>query len=214
MQAQAVFFWIFAAALVASALAVVSARNPVHSVLFLILAFVDAAGLFLLMGAEFLGMILVVVYVGAVAVLFLFVVMMLDIDLEEMRKGFWKSLWVAIPVGFAIIFELSAVIMRSFWSLDAQAPAARGNIGGTRELGQVLYTQYTYPFEIAGSILLVAIVAAVALTLRKRKDVKYFAPGDAVKVKAKDRMRIVHMKAESARAGGDAQSAAPSAENK
>jgi NADH-quinone oxidoreductase subunit J len=214
MDFKTVLFYVFAAIVIFAALRVITDRNPVHSALYLVLTFFSAASIWMLLQAEFLAIVLVLVYVGAVMVLFLFVVMMLDIDIEEMRKGFWKSLWVAIPVGFAIIFELSAVIMRSFWSLDAQAPAAHGNIGGTRELGQVLYTQYTYPFEIAGSILLVAIIAAVALTLRKRKDVKYFAPGDAVKVKAKDRMRIVHMKAESARAGGDVQSAAPSAENK
>ena len=169
-----IVFYCFAAVTLFSAVRVISAKNPVHSVLFLILAFFSSAGLFLLLGAEFVAMILIIVYVGAVAVLFLFVVMMLDIDIEEMRKGFWKSLWVAIPVGFAIIFELSAVIMRSFWSLDAQAPAAHGNIGGTRELGQVLYTQYTYPFEIAGSILLVAIIAA--RTMARAMTVAAIAP--------------------------------------
>lgn len=214
MEFKTALFFVFAAIVIFAALRVITDRNPVHSALYLVLTFFSAASIWMLLQAEFLAIVLVLVYVGAVMVLFIFVVMMLDIDIEKMREGFWKSLWVAIPVGLLIVFELSAVMMSGFWTLDTPAQNFNANIGGTRELGNVLYTQYTYPFEIAGVILLVAIIAAVALTFRKRKDVKYFAPGEAVKVKPADRMRIVKMKAESARANGDVQPAAPAAENK
>lgn len=217
MEFKTALFYAFSAILIFAALRVITCRNPVHSALFLVLTFFSASAIWMLLQAEFLAIVLVLVYVGAVMVLFLFVVMMLDINIEKLREGFWKSLWVAIPVGLLIVFELSAVMMRGFWTLDTVVPNANANIGNTRELGKVLYTQYTYPFEIAGIILLVAIIAAVALTLRKRKDSKYFAPGDAVKVKASDRIRVIKMKAESARANGandDAQPAAPAAENK
>jgi NADH-quinone oxidoreductase subunit J len=180
-----------------------------------VLTFFSAAAIWMLLQAEFLAIVLVLVYVGAVMVLFLFVVMMLDINIEKLREGFWKSLWVAIPVGLLIVFELSTVMMRGFWTLDNVVPNTSVNVGNTRVLGQVLYTQYTFPFEVAGLILLVAIIAAVTLTLRKRKDSKYFSPGEAVKVKATDRVRVVKMKAESERANGAAQpAAAPAAENK
>ncbi|MBV8666124.1 MAG: NADH-quinone oxidoreductase subunit J [Burkholderiaceae bacterium] len=199
MEFKTALFYAFSAIMVFAALRVITARNPVHSALFLVLTFFSGAAIWMLLQAEFLGIVLVLVYVGAVMVLFLFVVMMLDINLEKLREGFWKSLWVAIPVGLLIVFEMSAVMMRGFWTLDTQIPAASATIGNTRELGKVIYTQYSYPFEIAAVILLVAIIAAVALTLRKRKDTKYFAPADAVKVKAKDRLRMVQMKAESTR---------------
>jgi NADH-quinone oxidoreductase subunit J len=202
MEFKTALFYAFSAIMIFAALRVITARNPVHSALFLVLTFFSAAAIWILLQAEFLGIVLVLVYVGAVMVLFLFVVMMLDINIEKMREGFWKSLWVAIPVGLLIVFEMSAVMMRGFWTLDAQIPAASGTIGNTRELGKVIYTQYAYPFEIAAVILLVAIIAAVALTLRKRKDSKYFAPGDAVRVKSSDRLRMVQMKSESTRGGG------------
>ena len=207
-------FYAFSAILIFAALRVITDRNPVHSALYLVLSVFSAAAIWILLKAEFLGIVLILVYVGAVMVLFLFVVMMLDIDIEKLREGFWKSLWVAIPVGLLIVFEMSAVMMRGFWTIDAQVPASSAMVGNTKELGKVLYTQYTYPFEIAAVILLVAIIAAVALTLRRRKDTKYFAPEDAVKVKAADRLRIVKMKSESTRAQGDAQAVAPAAENK
>jgi NADH-quinone oxidoreductase subunit J len=217
MEFKTALFYAFSAILIIAALRVITDRNPVHSALYLVLTFFSAASIWLLLKAEFLAIVLVLVYVGAVMVLFLFVVMMLDINIEKMREGFWKSLWVAIPVGLLIVFEMSAVLMRGFWAIDAQVPASSANIGNTKELGKVIYTQYVYPFEIAAVILLVAIIAAVALTLRKRKDTKYFAPGDAVKVKAADRLRIVKMKSESARANADLSSvasAAPAAEKK
>ena len=222
MEFKTALFYAFSAILIFAALRVITDRNPVHSALYLVLTFFSAAAIWMLLQAEFLAIVLVLVYVGAVMVLFLFVVMMLDINIEKMREGFWKSLWIAIPVGLLIVFELSAVMMSSFWTFDSASPSPHPNIGNTRELGKVLYTQYTYPFEIAAVILLVAIVAAVALTMRKRKDTKYFAPGDAVKVKSTDRLRMVKMKSESTRANGDAggdasdklAAAAPAAENK
>jgi NADH-quinone oxidoreductase subunit J len=173
MWAQAIFFWIFAAALVASALVVIAARNPVHSVLFLILAFVASAGLFVLLGAEFLAMMLVVVYVGAVAVLFLFVVMLLDVDFAELKQGFVQYL----PVGglIAVVVGLELWYVTSGWSRAphaAVAAAPAGGIANTRALGRVIYTQYAYFFEAAGLILLTAMIGAIVLTLRHKVGVK------------------------------------------
>jgi NADH-quinone oxidoreductase subunit J len=198
MDFKSLLFFAFSAVLLFAAIRVITDRNPVHAALYLVLSFFSAAAIWMLLKAEFLAIVLVLVYVGAVMVLFLFVVMMLDIDIDKMREGFWKSLWVAIPVGLAIVLEMGAVMIHGF-SQDAQPPAGVGNIGGTKELGKLIYTQYVYAFEIAAVVLLVAIVAAVALTLRKRKDIKYFDPADAVKVKRSDRVRIVSMKSESTR---------------
>jgi len=176
MIVQAILFYIFAAVAVASGVLVVSARNPVHSVLFLILAFFNAAGLFVLIGAEFLAMILVIVYVGAVAVLFLFVVMMLDIDFAELRSGFVRYLPVGTLVGFILLAELVFVI--GGWtispSIPSQAPAVAGGVplSNTRALGDILYTRYLFAFQVAGLILLVAMVGAIVLTLRHRVDVR------------------------------------------
>jgi NADH-quinone oxidoreductase subunit J len=173
MQAEAVFFWIFSAVLVGSALAVITARNPVHSVLFLILAFVNAAGLFLLMGAEFLAMILVVVYVGAVAVLFLFVVMLLDVDFAELRQGFVRYLPIGALIALFVAGELGYVALD--WSASPQPAAAASPIGelsNTAALGRVLYTHYFYFFQAAGMILLTAMVGAIVLTLRHKPGVK------------------------------------------
>ena len=173
MAAQAFFFWIFAIMLVASALAVVLARNPVHSVLFLILAFVNAAGLFLLMGAEFLGMILIVVYVGAVAVLFLFVVMLLDVDFAEMKQGFVQYLPIGALIALCVAFELVFVTLH--WGRSPTAAIAAtpsGTIANTAALGRVLYTHYFYFFQAAGMILLTAMVGAIVLTLRHKPGVK------------------------------------------
>ncbi|HEY8025690.1 MAG TPA: NADH-quinone oxidoreductase subunit J [Burkholderiaceae bacterium] len=209
---KTILFYAFSVIMVFAALRVITDRNPVHAALYLVLTFFSAASVWMLLQAEFLAIVLVLVYVGAVMVLFLFVVMMLDINIEKMREGFWKSLWVAVPVGLLIVFEMSAVMMRGFWEMDAQASPAGATVGMTRELGKVLYTQYIFPFEIAGVILLVAIVAAVALTMRKRKDTKYFAPGDAVKVKSTDRLRIVKMKSESVRPVAEAAVATAAAE--
>ena len=173
MQAESVFFWIFATILVGSALAVVSARNPVHSVLFLILAFVNAAGLFLLMGAEFLAMILVVVYVGAVAVLFLFIVMLLDVDFARMKQGFVQYLPQGILIAFCVGAELIYVV--SGWAVApnrAQPATPSGTLSNTAALGEVLYTRYFYFFQAAGMILLTAMIGAIVLTLHHKPGVK------------------------------------------
>jgi NADH-quinone oxidoreductase subunit J len=173
MYGDAIFFWVFATVLVGAALAVILARNPVHSVLFLILSFVCAAGLFLLMGAEFLGMILVVVYVGAVAVLFLFVVMMLDVDFAELKQGFLQYLPIGALIALFVAFELGYVAIG--WTRSPQAAAAAaptGAIANTAALGRVLYTQYFYFFQAAGMILLTAMIGAIVLTLHHRVGVK------------------------------------------
>src|ERR1700736_3276228 len=171
------FFWLFAAVLLISATLVVTSKNPVHSVLFLILAFFNAAALFLIAGAEFLAMILVVVYVGAVAVLFLFVVMMLDIDFAELRGGFVRYLPIGALVGFILLGELVLVI--GSWAIAPGMPmrvavAAAGGVplSNTRALGDILYTRYLFAFQAAGLILLVAMIGAIVLTLRHRADVR------------------------------------------
>jgi len=175
MIVSALFFYLFSAVCVASAVMVIASRNPVHSVLFLILAFVNAAGLFVLMGAEFLAMILIVVYVGAVAVLFLFVVMMLDVDFAELRQGFLQYVPIGIIVGVIFFVELVAVV--GAWVIGPALPQAisspiPGNITNTEALGRVLYTQYVYYFEAAGLVLLVAMIGAIVLTLQHRVNVK------------------------------------------
>lgn len=175
MNAAAAFFYLFSGVTIASALMVISARNPVHSVLFLILAFVNAAGLFLLLGAEFLAMLLVVVYVGAVAVLFLFVVMMLDVDFAELRQGFLQYLPIGGLIG--LIFAVELLLVVGVWVIDPQivrAPVAAipANLTNTAALGQVLYTKYIYYFQAAGLVLLVAMIGAIVLTLRDRPGVK------------------------------------------
>jgi len=181
MQAEAIFFWIFSAVLVVSALTVVLAKNPVHSVLFLILAFVNAAGLFLLMGAEFLGMILIVVYVGAVAVLFLFVVMLLDVDFAEMRQGFVQYLPIGALIALCVAGELGFVAAHWTGSPTPAAPAApAGALTNTEALGHVLYTQYFFFFQAAGLILLTAMVGAIVLTLHHKQGVKRQSIADQV----------------------------------
>jgi NADH-quinone oxidoreductase subunit J len=171
---QAIMFYIFAALAVAAGVMVVSSRNPVHSVLFLILAFFNAAGLFVLIGAEFLAMILVIVYVGAVAVLFLFVVMMLDIDFAQMRGGFVRYLPIGALVGFILLAELVLVIGSWVVAPGVPSPAAAGGVSltNTRALGDILYTRYLFAFQAAGLILLVAMIGAIVLTLRHRADVR------------------------------------------
>jgi len=189
-------FYVFAAILVFAALRVVTARNPVHAVLWLVLAFFTAAAHWLMLRAEFLAIALVLVYVGAVMVLFLFVVMMLDINIDRIREGFWRNLPVAAFVGVLIVLELAAVIMHVFSGVkDTDAPRLPADYSNTKALGRLLYTDYVYPFEIAAVILLVAIVAAIALTLRRRKGVKYNDPSVAVRTRAADRIRLVKMPA-------------------
>jgi NADH-quinone oxidoreductase subunit J len=177
MILQAVLFYIFAVAAVGAGAMVVAARNPVHSVLFLILAFFNTAGLFILIGAEFLAMILVIVYVGAVAVLFLFVVMMLNIDFVELRSGFVRYLPIGALVGLVLLAEL--VLVAVSWAVTpagtvvgAAAPAGASALTNTRALGDILYTQYLFAFQGAGLILLVAMIGAIVLTLRHRADVR------------------------------------------
>ena len=171
----ALFFYLFSGVCIASALMVIASRNPVHSVLFLILAFVNAAGLFLLLGAEFLAMILVVVYVGAVAVLFLFVVMMLDVDFAELREGFLQYLPVGALIGIVLLAEILLVV--GAWTIGggtprvAAAPIPAG-VSNTEAIGLVLYTKYIYYFQAAGLVLLVAMIGAIVLTLRHKEGVK------------------------------------------
>ncbi|GAB3409012.1 NADH-quinone oxidoreductase subunit J [Massilia agilis] len=195
MEFKTFLFYAFAVIMTLAALRVITARNPVHAALFLVLAFFNAAGIWMLLKAEFLAIVLVLVYVGAVMVLFLFVVMMLDINIDRMREGFWGYLPLASGIGALIVLEMGAVLWRGFLGVNENAAANAGNIGGTKELGMLIYTQYIYGFEIAAAILLVAIIAAVALTLRKRKDTKAIDPGLAVRVKRNDRLKIVKMQA-------------------
>jgi len=192
---EAAVFWFFSVILVIAAICVITARNPVHSALFLVLAFFTAAGLWMLLRAEFLAIALVLVYVGAVMVLFLFVVMMLDVNLEQLRAGFWGNLPLALAVGAVMVVEMIAIIVRGF--VETRAPGDPGSgYSNTKALGHVLYTDYAYPLELAAVLLLVAIVVAIALTLRKRKDTKYQDPARQVAVRRGDRVRLVSMPAE------------------
>ena len=190
MDLSLILFYVFGAVLLASTLAVVLVRNPVHAALFLVLAFFTAASLWMLLYAEFLAITLVLVYVGAVMVLFLFVVMMLDINIDLLRKGFWKYLPLAAGVGALMAAEMASLLWRSLGGLNVGAAPPPG-YSNTKELGRVLYTDYVFPFEIAAVILLVAIVAAIALTLRSRKETKYQDPQSQLSVKASDRLKIV-----------------------
>lgn len=196
MDVKTGLFYFFSLVLLFAAFRVITARNPVYAALYLVLAFFQAAAIWILLKAEFLAIVLVLVYVGAVMVLFLFVVMMLDINVDGMRKGFWKHFPLAAVVAVVIALEMAAVLMGGFRATDEPQTAAtmgQAALGysNTRELGKVLYTQYVYPLEIAAAILLVAMIAAIALTLRQRKDSKHVNPADQVRVKAKDRMSVV-----------------------
>ena len=201
MDAKTGFFYLFSVVLLYASFRVVTARNPVHAVLHLMLAFSQAAGVWLLLKAEFLAIVLVLVYLGAVMVLFLFVVMMLDINVNIIREGFWKHFPLAATMGALIAFEMAAVLMGGFRGMEepkavADMVDAAGNIvqySNTKVLGQLMYTQYLYPVEIAAVILLVAMVSAIALTLRKRKDSKAISPSLQVHVRAQDRVRVVSM---------------------
>lgn len=204
MDVKTGFFYLFSAVMLFAAFRVITARNPVYAALYLVLAFTQAAALWILLKAEFLAITLVLVYVGAVMVLFLFVVMMLDINMDGLRQGFWKHFRVAASLGAIIALEMAAVLMGGFRmtavpkSVDAVAGVAAQvgpQISNTKELGKLLYSQYVYPLEIAAMILLVAMIAAIALTLRQRKDSKYSSPSDQVKVKALDRMTLIKMPA-------------------
>jgi NADH-quinone oxidoreductase subunit J len=187
-------FYAFAAVLLVSGLLVITARNPVHGVLFLVLAFFTAAAIWLLLRAEFLAITLVVVYVGAVMVLFLFVVMMLDINIERVREGFWRNLPLALVVGGIMVIEMAFILWNKIFGVSPATPPP--GYSNTKALGRVLYTQYAYAFEIAAVLLLVAIIAAIALTLRKRKDSRYQDPSRQVKARREERVELVSMKAE------------------
>jgi len=229
MDVQSALFYAFSAVMLFAAFRVITARNPVHAALYLVLAFFQASGIWMLLKAEFLSIALVLVYVGAVMVLFLFVVMMLDINIDSIRQGFWKHFPLAATVGAVIALELAAVLLGGFRisepqkqlaaqvispaavtavapvdvasaALDAASAADVGHVvvaqaSNTKELGVLLYTEYLYPVQIAALILLVALIAAIALTLRARKDSKFQNAGDQVRVKARDRVELVKMDA-------------------
>ena len=232
MDVQSALFYVFSATMLFAAFRVIKARNPVHAALYLVLAFFQASGVWMLLRAEFLSIALVLVFVGAVMVLFLFVVMMLDINIDSIRQGFWKHFPLAATMGAVIALELAAVLLGGFRisepqvhaaatiavpaavvasvpvdaasaAVDAAAPASAADVGhvvvaqvsNTKELGVLLYTEYLYPVQIAALILLVALIAAIALTLRARKDSKYQNPADQVRVKARDRVELVKMDA-------------------
>ena len=191
MDIQTGFFYLFAAVLLFSAFRVVTARNPVHAVLYLMLAFSQASGLWFLLGAEFLAITLVLVYLGAVMVLFLFVVMMLDINMDTLRAGFWKHFPLAATLGAVVAFEMAAVLMSGFRLAVPAVVDAAAQANNAKALGILLYTDYLMPIQIAAAILLVAMVAAIALTLRHRKDSKAIDPSIQVRVKARDRLQVV-----------------------
>ncbi|TFZ04635.1 NADH-quinone oxidoreductase subunit J [Ramlibacter rhizophilus] len=197
MDVKTGLFYLFSAVLLFAAFRVITAKNPVYAALYLVLAFSQAAAVWLMLQAEFLAITLVLVYVGAVMVLFLFVVMMLDIDMDRLRGGFWKHFPLAGIIGAVIALEMAAVLMGGFRIGEegriaaGAAVAAAPDYSNTRELGKLLYSEYLYPLEVAAVILLVAIVAAIALTLRQRKDSRAYDPAQAVRVKASDRLRIV-----------------------
>jgi NADH-quinone oxidoreductase subunit J len=196
MPFESVLFYVFAALLVFAALRVVSTRNPVHAALWLVLAFFTASGLWLLLGAEFLAIALVLVYVGAVMVLFLFVVMMLDVNFDALRKDFRSYLPVAVTVGLLVLFEMTLLLVNATRGSAAAPVPAAATESNTRALGRLIYVDYVYPFEIAAVVLLVAIVAAIALTHRRRRATRYQDPAEQVKVKSRDRVRIVEMPSE------------------
>ena len=195
MTFATVIFYVFAAILIFAALRVITTRNPVHAVLWLVLCFFTAADVWILLGAEFLGIALVLVYVGAVMVLFLFVVMMLDVNFDGLRANFRSYVPVAMIVGFLVLLEMALVLWGVKVGGSAPPPPMPGG-SNTSALGRLIYVDYVYPFEIAAVVLLVAIVAAIALTHRKRKESKHQDPGAQVKVRREDRVRLVNLPSE------------------
>jgi NADH-quinone oxidoreductase subunit J len=194
MTAQTVIFYAFAAILVFAALRVITSRNPVHSALWLVLSFFSSAGVWMLLQAEFLAIALVLVYVGAVMVLFLFVVMMLDVNFDKMREGFRGYIPVGATVGFLILVEMALALTGYLAPGSTQGPGQTGpGYSNTSALGRQIYTDYAFPFEIAAVILLVAIIAAIALTHRTRRETKYQNPNAQVRVRRADRLRIIDM---------------------
>ena len=198
MNFQDILFYFFSTVLIASALGVITVRNPVYSALLLVLAFVTCAGLWLLLEAEFLAITLVLVYVGAVMVLFLFVVMMLDINLDRLREGFWKWFPFGAVIALIMVAEMSMVLMGRYFGIE-EMPAPQphdADYSNTRELGRLIYTEYVYASQLAAVLLLVAMVTAIALTLRHREDKKSPNPSKQVKVRKEDRIRVVAMASE------------------
>jgi NADH-quinone oxidoreductase subunit J len=196
METTTVLFYLFAVVLLGASARVITAKSTVHAALFLILAFFTASGLWMLLKAEFLAITLVLVYVGAVMVLFLFVVMMLDINQDEMRAGFWKHLPLAGLVGALIALEMAAVLLGGFKvSVAKEMPPEVLAMGNSKALGVEIYTHYLYPLQVAAVLLLVAIIAAIALTLRARKDSKFQDPSVQLKAKKADRVRLLKMDA-------------------
>ena len=193
MDAQSILFLIFAGVMLIAALRVITARNPVHAVLFLVLAFFSAAALWILLRAEFLAIALVLVYVGAVMVLFLFVVMMLDINVDKLRQGFWRNAPWGFGVAALIVLQMWLVLSQPQWQGMTRSGPGIANADNTRALGMLTFTKYIFPLQIAGVILLVAIIAAIALTLRGRKDSKRQVPGQQVQARSEERVRLVTM---------------------
>ncbi len=197
MEFKTFVFYFLSTILVYASLRVVTLRNPVHAALHLVLAFFSASGVWILLQAEFLAIALVLVYVGAVMVLFLFVVMMLDINLDRLREGFWSYLPLGAIVALLMVAEMSLVLVGNFYDLfESNVPQTPGDYSNVKAVGRLLFTDYVYPFELASVILLVGIVAAAALTLRGKRKTKSVSPGQQVFVKAKDRVRVLKMPAE------------------
>ena len=196
MNFETLVFYFLATILLFAGLRVVTARHPVHAALYLVLAFFSGAGLWLLLEAEFLAITLVLVYIGAVMVLFMFVVMMLNLNLDKLREGFWSNLPLAAFVGILMMIEMGLVLSVVGRTVGSDPVAHAAGYSNTKELGRLIYTEYVYPFEIAAVILLVAIVAAIAITLRRRPGTKHQDPAWQVRVKRNDRVRMVSMPAE------------------
>jgi len=193
---ETVVFYVFAATLLVAGVCVITARNPVHAAMFLVLSFFTASAIWLLLRAEFLAIALLLVYVGAVMVLFLFVVMMLDINIERLREGFWKNLPLGIVVGGVMMAEMAAVLAGRYYGVAPRPVPRAADYSNTKELGRLLYTDYAFAFEVAAVILLVAIVAAIALTLRGRKDSRRQDPAAQIRTRRADRVRLISMPAD------------------
>ena len=198
MDVKTGFFYLFSVVLLFAAFRVITARNPVHAVLFLMLSFSQASAIWLLLKAEFLAITLVLVYLGAVMVLFLFVVMMLDIKIDALRQGFWRHFPLAATLGAVVVLEMAMVLLAGFRiSEEPRVAQVVGQpvleVSNSKELGKLLYTQYVYPVQVAAVILLVAMIAAIALTLRERKDTKTINPSEQVRVRASERLAIVKL---------------------
>jgi NADH-quinone oxidoreductase subunit J len=195
MTFQTITFYLFSFVLIAGALGVITSRNPIYAALFLVLSFVTAAGLWMLLFAEFLALTLILVYVGAVMVLFLFVVMMLDINFDKLREGFRQNAFVAALVGLVMLAEMAILLSGKAMGLTTAMPGAPQAVSNTKELGRVLYTEYILPFELSAVVLVIAMVAAIALTLREKRGAKSQDINAQVRVKSSDRLKIIKMDA-------------------